>query len=458
LKDKAANKNETNTEKLSYIYKRAIYWFKRDLRIDDNQAFYEAWIKAKEIIPVFIFIPELLAKYKSYDRRLGFIIDGLNVLNKKVQERGGKLYCFYDKPEDVIFYLINKYQPQAVFTNKAFSYNGETIERKVMELCRKKGIEYNTYHDNFLCPIEKLPYKKVYSYFYKKWKENLNLQTYPTPKNIKAPLIKEPQVEQILPRIKYQANPYWQADFVFSRLKEFNFERYEQTRNRLDIDGTSKLSPYIRFGFVSLREIYKRALKTAGEDCQFIKELAWREFWYHIKINFLDFKDVEFQEKRRNIKWENREEFIEAFREAKTGYPIIDASIRQLKSEGWMHNRARMIVASFLTKDLFVDWRIGERFFMEHLIDYDEVVNTGNWQWNASVGPDPKPLRIFNPLIQAGKFDPEGIFIKKHLPELQHCPASMLHNPLKFKLPYYKPIVNHYGQVLKIKKIYFKKP
>ena len=438
------------------MYSRVIYWFKRDLRIDNNQAFSEACLKAKEIIPVFIFVPELLAKFKSYDRRLGFIIDALTFLNKQLEARGGRLYCFYDRPEKVFIYLIDRYKPQAIFTNKAFSYSGEKSESKVMEICRKGGIEFKAYNGNFLAQIEKIPYRKVYTYFYKYWKENLNLQSSPSLEKINTPLINEPQLEAIRPKLKYEENSYWKADFFLARLKEFDFKKYERSRNRLDIDGTSKLSPYIRFGLVSLREIYRKALREAGEDCQFIKELAWREFWYHIKINFPDFKDLEFQEKRRNIKWENNEKFIEALMEARTGYPIIDASIRQLKNEGWMHNRARMIVASFLTKDLFVDWRIGEKFFMECLIDYDEVVNIGNWQWNASVGPDPKPLRIFNPVIQAEKFDPEGIFIKKYLPELKNLPSYMLHNPLKFDLPYYKPIVNHYAQVLRIKQIYLR--
>lgn len=325
------------------MYPRVIYWFKRDLRIEDNRAFSEACLKAKQIIPVFIFIPELLAKFKSYDRRPGFIIDALTFLNKKIEAKGGRLYCFYDQPERVFIYLLERYRPQAIFTNRAFSYSGEKSESKVMEICRKRGVEYKAYNDNFLAQIERIPYRKVYTYFYRKWKENLNLQTSSSPEKINTPLINEPQLEAILPKLKYQENSYWKADFFLARLKEFDFKKYEQSRNRLDTDGTSKLSPYIRFGLVSLREIYREALRAVGEDCQFIKELAWREF-----------------------------------------------------------------------------------------------------------------MRIFNPMIQAEKFDPDGIFIKKYLPELKNLPPYMLHNPLKFDLPYYKPIVNHYAQVLRIKHIYLK--
>jgi deoxyribodipyrimidine photo-lyase len=438
------------------MYKRVIYWFKRDLRIEDNKALYEACIKSKELIPIFIFIPELLEKFEAFDKRLGFIIDCLKSLNKKINEKGSTLYVFYDSAEKVFPYLIKKYKPQAVFTNKSFSYTSEEIEKKVIEICKRNGIDYNAYSDNFLCNIENLPYKKIFSYFYNKWKENLILETYASPNKINTPKINETQLEQIIRKIKYQPNPIWKVDFIYSRLENFDFKNYEHTRNRLDIDGTSKLSPYIRFGVVSLRNVYKKALNASGEDCQFIKELAWREFWYHIKINFPQFKNLEFQEKRRGIKWQRDDKLLNAFIEAKTGYPIIDASIRQLKNENWMHNRARMIVASFFTKDLFMDWREGERFFMKYLIDYDEIVNIGNWQWNASVGADPKPLRIFNPIIQAKKFDPEGNFIKKYVSELKKYPTNMIHDPLKFQLPYHKPVVDHFERVIMIKKTFFK--
>ncbi len=438
------------------MYKRIIYWFRRDLRIDDNEGFYYACKNSLEIIPVFIFIPELLEKFKSYGKRLGFIVDCVRYLDNKLKEKEGKLFCYYDSPEKVFDYLINKYQPEAIFTNQAFSYTGEEIEKKVRRICLDKKIEFYSFLNNFLCDIRKIPYKKVFSHFYKYWQANLNLKIYETPKKIKVPLIKEPTIEDILPKLDYLSNNYWKIDFIFPRIKRFNYSNYDEERNRLDIDGTSRFSPYFRFGIISLRKIYQKAYKQA-RNSQFIKELAWREFWYHIKNYFPEFKDKEFQEKRRDIKWENNEKFIKVFMEGKTGYPIIDAAIRQLKEENWLHNRARMIVASFLTKDLLVDWRIGEEFFKEYLIDYDEIVNIGNWQWNASVGPDPKPLRIFNPIIQARKFDPEAKYIKKYLPELKDLPNYMLFDPLTYKLPYYPPIVNHYERIRIIRRIYLKK-
>lgn len=441
---------------MTKIYQRTIYWFKKDLRIDDNDAFYEAYQKSKEIIPIFIFIPDLLKKLKSYDKRLGFILDCIKKLSKDIEKHKGKLFCYYDSPDKIFKYLIKEYKPDAIFTSKSYSWTVENIDKKIKTICNNNKIKFELINNNFLSKIEKIPYKKVYSAFFKKWAENLDLLPRPEPTEINTPNIKEPNIFDIIKNLKFENNNIWKVEFCFNRIKEFDFLNYEKTRNRLDIDGTSKLSPCIRFGIISLRKIFNETIKQAGKNSQFIKELAWREFWYHIKINFPDFNNIEFQEKRRDIKWQNRDEFIDTFINAKTGYPIIDASIIQLKEEGWMHNRARMIVANFLTKDLLTDWRIGEKFFMEHLLDYDEIVNVGNWQWSASVGPDPRPLRIFNPIIQAQKFDPYAKFIKKYIPELKNEDIKKLHNPLIYKLNYYKPIVIHKQMVNIIKNLYRK--
>lgn len=436
------------------MYKRSIYWFKRDLRLDDNRAFIEACKNSLEIIPIFIFIPELLEKFKSYDRRTGFIIQSLTYLFQELRNIEGNLFCYYENPEEVFNRLMEKYKPEAIYTNKSFSWTGEEIEKRIANLCKNKGINFHSIPDNLLSDVTKIPYKRVFSSFFHEWKRNLDLKILDPPSKINTPIFEEPTILSLQKEIKHTPSLCWSVEGGFKRIENFDFLNYEYTRNRLDIDGTSKLSPYIRFGLLSLRKLYNKVSEISGDDCQFIKELAWREFWYHIKINFPEFNKLEFQEKRRNIPWQNREDFIDSFTNARTGYPIIDAAIIQLKTEGWIHNRARMIVANFLTKDLLTDWRIGEKFFMEYLLDYDEVVNTGNWQWNASVGPDPKPLRIFNPILQAQKFDPEGRYIKKYIPEFKNLPPEMLHDPIEYKLPYYKPIVDHNKQITLIKILY----
>ena len=436
------------------MYGKVIYWFKRDLRIDDNRAFIEACNSSREIIPIFVFIPEILERFKSYDSRTGFIIDSLIYLTEEIRKRGGNLFCFHNDPKDVFDHLIEKYKPEAVYTNKAFSWTGEKIEKEIAYLCKSKGVQFHSIQDNFLSDITSIPYKKVFTNFFNEWRKKLDLIVLEPPDKINTPQIKEPDIFSLRSEIKYSSNHFWNPKMGFERVKNFDFLNYESTRNRLDVDGTSKLSPFIRFGLVSLRRLYNTVSKIAGDDCQYIKELAWREFWYHIKVNFPEFNNIEFQEKRRGIKWQNKDEMIDAFINARTGYPIVDAAIIQLKTEGWMHNRARMIVANFLTKDLLVNWRIGEKFFMEYLLDYDEVVNVGNWQWSASVGPDPRPLRIFNPILQSQKFDPDGIYIKRYLPELKNLSPAQLHDPLNHNLPYHKPIVNHFKQLALIRKLY----
>ncbi len=438
------------------MHKRSIYWFKRDLRVDDNRPFIEANKKSKEVIPIFIFIPEILDKFKSYDSRTGFIIGSLMYLTEQLKKLGGTLYCYYGNPEKIFNRLIDRYKPDSLYTSRAFSWTGEETEKRIYQLCKSKGVEFYSIVDNFLADIKIIPCKKVFSSFFIEWERNLDLQISEAPKKINTPVLKEPNIFSIKEKIKYSPNYYWDVKIGLNRFENFDFLNYGHIRDRVDIDGTSKLSPFIRFGLISLRKLYLRVAKIAGFECQFIKELAWREFWYHIKLNFPELKNLEFQEKRRNIQWQNKDELIDAFINAKTGYPIVDAAIIQLKTENWMHNRARMIVANFLTKDLLVDWRIGEKFFMEYLIDYDEVVNTGNWQWNASVGPDPRPLRIFNPILQAKKFDPQGIYIKKYIPELKDQPISFIHDPLNYKLKYYKPIVDHFKQISLFRRIYFK--
>jgi Deoxyribodipyrimidine photolyase len=304
------------------------------------------------------------------------------------------------------------------------------------------------------CDVTKIPFKKVYSHFFKEWIKGLRLEAFPKPVRIKTPELPFPTLAQITRELDYEENRYFPIEFGFRRLEEFDFRAYNELRNRLDLDGTSKLSPYIRFGVISLKKIYGKAVEQAGLNCQYVKELAWREFWYHIKHYFPELKNLEFQEKRRGIPWSDDQVIFRAFVEGRTGYPIVDAAIRQLHVEGYMHNRARMIVASFLTKDLFIDWRLGEDFFKEHLIDYDEVVNVGNWQWVASVGADPKPFRMFNPILQSKKFDPEAKYIKKYLPELKELPPHMIHDPLRYKLPYHRPIVNHFERVRRVREYF----
>ncbi|GIW67685.1 MAG: deoxyribodipyrimidine photo-lyase [Candidatus Parcubacteria bacterium] len=430
---------------------RSIVLFKRDLRTEDNRVLYEAFKNSKELIPIFIFNKSILKEFNSYNQKLGLIIDGVKKLSEKIN-----LYVFYGEDDEFLEFLFLKYKPDALYTAESFSWQGEKRDKRIEKVCLKYRVTFNKIFDNFLADFRLIPYTKVFTPFYKKWlnfidnqEVNVNLDEL----NKKILNLNLDKIDDLLIKnkeIDYQNN-FWNYEFGIKRLKEFNFKDYDKNRNFPSLDGTSKLSPYIRFGLISVRKIYNLTSKL---NQSYVQELAWREFWYHIKHNFNYFNNLEFQEKRRNINWNNDSKLLDKFLNAQTGYPIIDAGIRQLKTENWMHNRVRMIVANFLTKDLLIDWRIGEKFFKDYLIDYDEIVNVGNWQWCASVGPDPRPLRIFNPMIQSEKFDPEAKYIKTYIPELKNLDPKLIHNPLKNKLPYHKPIVNHYEQIKKIKNLW----
>ncbi len=426
---------------------RAVYLFKRDLRLEDNRALALASQRHKEILPLFVFDTEIIEDLQVDEKRFTYLFKAMKNLSKKVN-----LYCFYDTTENALRRVFETYKPSHFYTTSSYSWKGRERNKKIAKLCREYGIEFVEVFENFLVPPEEIPVKKVYTPFYKEWIKRLDLENHP-PHPFVVPKLNLPKIEDIEAKLRDKISdfPYFDPADCQRRLESFPFENYEKTRNYPSIDGSSKLSPCIRFGIISLREIFKR---VEGRSEQFIKELAWREFWYHIAINFPETQKREFQEKRRGINWENREEFIRAFEESTTGYPIIDAGIRQLKEEKWLHNRMRMILASFLTKVLLVDWKIGEEFFKRHLLDYDEVVNVGNWQWSASVGADPKPFRLFNPILQAQRYDPECQYIKKYLPELSKLPCSMLIDPLRYKLPYHKPILNYYERVSLAKKLY----
>ncbi|MCX8159590.1 MAG: DNA photolyase family protein [Candidatus Saccharicenans sp.] len=434
---------------------RAIFWFKRDLRLKDNHGLYELSSLPAEIIPVFIFDKQLLNDLDGPASRTGFLVSALERLDAGLRGKGSQLYCFYGQPEEIFARLIAELKLDALYTNRSYSWTGDRVQKKVEALCRKKGVEFRDFHDSLLVPPEKIEARKVYSPFFRLWRSALereDVSVKPEPERLLTPRLKLPSLAETSKLLAHEVNHHWRPDYAERRLKQYNFRSYDEVRNKLDEDGTSRLSVAIRFGLVSIREVLAAARKQLKVESQYVKELAWREFWYHVRHHFPWTENLEFQEKRRGLRWLNRDEDIKAVEEARTGYPIIDAAINQLKQEGWMHNRARLIVASFLTKDLLVDWRIGERLFKKYLLDYDEVVNAGNWQWSASVGADPRPLRMFNPQLQAQKYDPECRYIKKYVPELKKIDRRLIHS---LELPsYHQPIVDHRSAAIRAKRIY----
>ncbi|MGC8745507.1 MAG: cryptochrome/photolyase family protein [Candidatus Saccharicenans sp.] len=435
---------------------RALFWFKRDLRLLDNKGVGEAARDATELVPVFIFDKKLLAELNGPQTRTGFLVAALKQLDGQLRKKGSRLYVFYGQPEEIFAQLISDLKPDALYTNRSYSWTGEKTQKKVEALCRKQGVVFKDFNDSLLVPPEKIEARKVYSPFFRLWGLALAQQevsVLPEPGLLRTPKLNWPSLAETIKLIPYQKNRHWNPDYAEVRLKQFDFKGYEDNRNQLGLDGTSRLSVALRFGLVSIRQVFDQVRKKLSADSQLVKELAWREFWYHIGYYFPWTQDLEFQEKRRGLKWLNREEDLRALEEARTGYLLIDAAINQLKEEGWMHNRARLVVASFVTKDLLIDWRVGEKFFKKYLLDYDEVVNTGNWQWSASVGADPRPFRLFNPQLQAAKYDPECRYIRKYVPELKKTPCRQI-QALELQ-NYHPPIVDHRWASIRAKP-YFK--
>ncbi|MEM5826774.1 MAG: deoxyribodipyrimidine photo-lyase [Pyrobaculum sp.] len=409
-----------------------ILWLKRDLRAYDNRALQTA-TRLGEVLPVFIIDVDILDRLEAYDSRLGFIVTALEKLSEEIPLR-----VYVGKTEEVFQNLVEKYRPKAVVTAEAGSWSGELRVAKVEKICSEKKTKFIKVFDNFLVDYRKVKNFWSFSSFYKKWSNLLDLETAGRPRGRFVKAEDEPTWVEATRVLKYHIGTFTAGD-VETRLR-YSFRDYKWLRKRLD--GSSQLSPYIRFGVVSIRHIY--ALSRDSED--FVKELAWREYWYALKTEHPHMNTLELRIDRLVVNWRNLH--LDAFFKGETGYPIIDAAVRQLKEEKWIHNRLRMLLASFFTKDLLGDWRIGEAFFQKHLIDYDEVVNVGNWQWVASVGTD-YMVRIFNPVKQAKELDPQCLYIKKYIPELKDVDCHCLHDPVTCKIPHYPPPVVDYRETRK---------
>jgi len=435
-------------------YDLSIFWFRQDLRIKDNRWLFGCIEESKQVLPLFIFDQNILQSFPQKDNRLWFLVNALQHLEKDLKNIGWNLHIRKWNPEEVLLKFIKKYKVKAIYTNKSYWPYWQKRDFIIKNLCKEIWIDFNIYDDFLLVEPQEIKPTKVFTPYFKKWQTIEKKKILPKIQNINCPKIYiKPQI-QIFKYLTYDENKLWEIGFPFKRLQNFDFGNYSESRNLPYIDGSSKLSPYIRFGLISIREVYHRAYKLWA--ITFVSQLAWRDFWNQIFHHFPETYFLEFQTKRRNIHWQNNEKFFEAWKNWMTWYPIIDAGMRQLKQENWMHNRLRMIVASFLTKDLLIDRRWWERHFANFLLDYDSNLNTGNWQWSASVWADPKPLRIFSPILQAQRFDPHCQYIKKYIPELKNFDNKKILDPLNNNLEYATPIVNHYDNSKLAKTLYYK--
>jgi len=410
-----------------------IFWFRRDLRFDDNIGLYQA-LQRGNVLPVFIFDRNILDKLSNTrDHRINFIHREVLKLKNELEKIGSSLLVFHDTPRNVFKDLVSKYKIQAVFFNH--DYEPYAIERddKISRYLKSHGIETHSFKDQVIFEKSEVvkndekPYT-VFTPYSRKWKSEL--------KKIKLPEYNTKEIMQDF--IKTSAFEYPKLkDLGFIEFeneippKEFNkdiISNYHLTRDIPSVKGTSRLSVHLRFGTISIRKLVKLASQL---NETFLNELIWREFYMIILWHFPHVITQSFKKKYDLIEWRNNEQEFELWKIGKTGYPIVDAGMRELNNTGFMHNRLRMITASFLTKHLLIDWRWGEAYFGEKLMDYELSSNNGGWQWAASTGCDAVPyFRIFNPEKQTEKFDKDLTYISKWIPELN--------SP-----DYPKPIVEH---------------
>ncbi len=444
------------------MYKRAIFIFRRDLRLHDNTALLYALEHAKEVVPLFIFTPDQIEKnpYRS-DFCIQFMLDSLKDLEESIHNLGGKLFYCYDDPHKAVSKCITELGIDLVALNGDYTPYSKERDRKIEEVCNKKNVLFKSFHDLLLHSPEDLlkankePYT-VFTPFYKNGsKFTVNLPKANHHKNYFSHTLsfaKDASLfDQILPNKKKTFKGG--RNEALSILKKIShFALYEKERDFPALNQTTHLSPHLKFGTVSAREVYHFIAKAFGIQHALIKSLYWRDFFSLISHHFPFVFRSSFHAKFDNLEWEDDKKSFKLWCEGKTGFPIIDAGMRELNQTGYMHNRVRMIVASFLVKDLHIDWRKGEKYFAQNLVDYDPSLNNGNWQWCASTGCDAQPyFRIFNPWSQQLKFDPNCEYIKKWIPELKHETTKTIHSWYlqEHETTYPLPILDHPAEAKK---------
>ncbi|MEO0527444.1 MAG: deoxyribodipyrimidine photo-lyase [Bacteroidota bacterium] len=405
--------------------KVSVFWFRRDLRSTDNAGFFNALKGKYPVLPLFIFDSEILEKLPKKDARVAFIHTSLQKLNSEFHRYQSSIAIYHGKPYDVFKNIVETYDVQAVYTNHDYEPYAKKRDSLIHELLAQNNIAFKTFKDQVI--FEKTEVVKndgspyvVYTPFMRKWKElfatGAHAESYPSEKLLKNLLPTEELPFPSLSDIGFQNAEIQVMDFIVT---SHLISNYEKTRNFPGIpQGTSRLGPHLRFGTVSVREMIKKAISEKNEI--FWNELIWREFFMQILWHFPHTVHTSFKPKYDRIQWRNNEMEFEKWKNGQTGYALVDAGMRELNATGYMHNRVRMLVASFLCKHLLIDWRWGEAYFAEKLLDYELSSNVGNWQWASGSGVDAAPyFRIFNPMTQIEKFDKQKTYIDQWVPELQ---------------------------------------
>jgi len=427
---------------------RAIWWIRRDLRLADNQALAGALDNSRQIIPLFILDPVLLDSNKTSKKRLTFLFGGLNELDISLRKLGSRLVIRHGKPVEILTQLTLEEKAEGVYAEADFS---PYARRRDAEVAASVPLHLegssSVFHPGEVLKNDGSPYT-IFTPYMRAWKKREMLRRIDLitkPERIQTPESITSDPFEDLDTYDNKMNFKPGEEEANSRLESFTMDTsggifsYSEQRNRMDLRGTSELSPYLRFGMVSARQAVAaaweaRQLASSGEEENsadtWLNEIIWREFYIAILYHFPEVIKMSFRPEYRQIQWRNNPIEFAAWKNGTTGYPVVDAGMRQLNATGWMHNRARMITASFLVKDLMVDWQKGEAYFMSQLLDGEPAVNNGSWQWSAGTGTDAAPyFRIFNPILQSRKFDPKGSYIRQWVPELQSVPTEYIHAP-----------------------------
>lgn len=418
-----------------------IFWFRRDLRLEDNTGLYHALKENQNVLPLFIFDTEILDKLEDKaDARVEFIRESLALVKQELETAGSSLLIYHGNPSE----FFKKINPKVVYANHDYEPYGRNRDKEIKEILEAKGIEFHSYKDIVIFEKDEIvkdggsPYT-VYTPYSKKWKAAL------APLYLKSYAIERyfSNVKKIMPlpfpTLSDLGFEKTAIPFPERKIRQSIIENYHYNRDYPGIESTTRLGAHLRFGTISIRKLVQVALQ---KNEKWLNELIWRDFYHMILWYFPQVVTRAFKPAYDHIEWRNNEEEFKAWCEGKTGYPIVDAGMRELNATGFMHNRVRMIVASFLTKHLLIDWRWGEAYFAKKLLDFDLAANNGGWQWAAGSGCDAAPyFRVFNPYLQTKKFDPEFEYIRKWVPN-----AGTPDYP--------PPIVNHETARNRILKVY----